>query len=476
MEFLHSIPAALKSGFVAVHLLGLVLGLGAATMLDLIISRFLLINRITSDYWRVIHLLSKVVSIGLILLWASGCAFLVHYLILDPGKLQNPKIWAKIAIVAILTLNGVFIHAIVLPLVRARIGRFVFDGLTSTQRTVLLASGAISGVSWWIPLILGAFPQLNFAVPATTILLVYGILLTLAIGFTQVVARFAVPPSATVTLPRAEYDALITRLAQLTSESLAKLANPRSKQMRERAVYRLGRFLSGLESISRARSSFRSRVGAVIAMPTLALALLIFVGPPAPIAFKHHEGLNELGGSNSEQLEYSPMAVHDFRAELPLQTSPQTEGAQSQTGYLQVSQLDPSSSEASKQAPAEGEEDTATIGERLSRSRPRAAYAGIWGPHISACSAQESSVRQLPAVINEDGVWAGETFCAFTKKEQSGNVWTISAKCSNGHRRWTTNVRLTVTRDRLTWTSKRGSQKYERCDRTVEFADVSGDR
>ena len=111
----------------------------------------------------------------------------------DPAKITNPKVWAKMAIVGMLTLNGVFIHRAVLPLIRRGIGRTLFNGMSTAQRGVLLASGVVSGTSWYVPLLLGATPQLNFVVPAWAILAAYSALLAGGISITLGVARIALP-------------------------------------------------------------------------------------------------------------------------------------------------------------------------------------------------------------------------------------------------------------------------------------------
>jgi hypothetical protein len=209
------IPALVKSALLALHLLGLVLGLGAATMLDLIMVRFVGSRTVTHEYWSVISLLSKAVTGGLVLLWISGIGFLTHYAFFNSTLLTNPKIWAKITIVGVLSLNGVFIHRVVLPLVRQQVGGPLFEGLTNFQRSCLLASGAISGMSWWIPLGLGAFPQLNFTVGAETILVIYALLLSLAIVLASFIVRHVLPQLTTITLPRAEYNDLVDRLSAL---------------------------------------------------------------------------------------------------------------------------------------------------------------------------------------------------------------------------------------------------------------------
>jgi hypothetical protein len=95
---------------------------------------------------------------------------------------------------------------------------------------------------------------------------------------------------------------------------------------------------------------------------------------------------------------------------------------------------------------------------------------GVWAPDGGTCSARNFRAGVLAAVINADGAWAGETFCAFKNKKQTETGWRVVAKCSNPRERWTTNVRLTVHDNRLTWTSKRGIQIYTRCAPDVLMA------
>jgi hypothetical protein len=100
----------------------------------------------------------------------------------------------------------------------------------------------------------------------------------------------------------------------------------------------------------------------------------------------------------------------------------------------------------------------------------RDAIVGIWAPDAATCSARDFQDGVLPAVINIDGAWAGETSCVFQDKKQTETGWRVVAKCSNPRERWTANVRLTVNGNRLTWTSRRGSQTYTRCPSDVLMA------
>jgi hypothetical protein len=102
----------------------------------------------------------------------------------------------------------------------------------------------------------------------------------------------------------------------------------------------------------------------------------------------------------------------------------------------------------------------------------KATIVGVWAPNAGTCSARDFRERVLPAVINTDGAWAGETFCIFKNKNQTERGWRVVAECSNPRERWTANVQLTVNGDRLTWTSKRGTQTYTRCATDVLIAEA----
>jgi hypothetical protein len=102
----------------------------------------------------------------------------------------------------------------------------------------------------------------------------------------------------------------------------------------------------------------------------------------------------------------------------------------------------------------------------------RAAIVGIWAPDAGTCSARDFREGMLPAVINADGAWAGDTFCIFADKKETETGWSVLAKCSNPREHWTAKVRLTVHNNRLTWTSRRGTQIYTRCAPDVRMADV----
>ena len=184
---------AFKTGLRVVHFVGLALGLGGATLLELIVLRFLVLNAVLEEHCRIIAFSSRIVAVGLALLWLSGVGFLLHYGLFDPAKLGNPKLLAKFAIVAVLTLNGAFVHRFVLPFTYGSIGRPLFRGIGRARRSLLLTTGVISAVSWYGALLLGSIPQLNFTVPTWAILAAYGVALA---GGAAVAHAVALAPRA----------------------------------------------------------------------------------------------------------------------------------------------------------------------------------------------------------------------------------------------------------------------------------------
>lgn len=169
-----------KTGLIIGHLIGLMLGFGVAVFLDLYLLRYLFHRTITPEVVQTARFGSKIVNFGLILLWATGLGFLWHYQLVSPEKLGNPKIWAKLSIVVLLTLNGIAIHLIILPKLKTKIGSSLLSNESKAIRYGLLFSGAVSGVSWTMAMGLGAIKEINNIVNASTLLAIYVALLTVA--------------------------------------------------------------------------------------------------------------------------------------------------------------------------------------------------------------------------------------------------------------------------------------------------------
>ena len=120
-----------------------------------------------------VALLASIVTVGLVLLWLSGFGLVYEISIVKPAFLTNEKFWAKLAIVIVLTLNGFHIHRRILPLLRRQCGRTLVQGLPASTTTALAISGAISGVSWFFPILLGTAKEWSYVVPISNVLALY---------------------------------------------------------------------------------------------------------------------------------------------------------------------------------------------------------------------------------------------------------------------------------------------------------------
>ena len=165
----------LRTLLVAVHLVGLCFGLGGSTLLYFWIFRWMRWGALPAEIVRTFDFVAKSVAVGLGLLWLSGVGFLLTYADWDPGKLANPKIWAKLVIVTALSLNGILVHRRVSPFVRAGAGAPLLARETRGRRRLFVASGALSGTSWYAAFALGLLHEFNGGVPATTILVAWAL-------------------------------------------------------------------------------------------------------------------------------------------------------------------------------------------------------------------------------------------------------------------------------------------------------------
>ena len=95
----------------------------------------------------------------------------------------------------------------------------------------------------------------------------------------------------------------------------------------------------------------------------------------------------------------------------------------------------------------------------------KADFVGLWGPTQAACQAPSRRHGYIQAKISLGGAKAGRTVCNFRDSRRTGNAWVMAADCSDRGRRWSSQVRLTVEGDRLTWASSKGASAYIRCGR-----------
>lgn len=172
----------IKTFLLMFHLIAISVGFGSATLLDIwVAKKYLLDKAIGKDDFAIVSYASRVVALGLGLTWVSGGLYLYH-LQSDGGLiLQNPKFLFKIWMVCMLTLNGMFIHAVIIPHMKRRIGAQLFDRTPPTKRALFLTSGAISLASWYCLILLGVAREMNHKVPFENIVHFYFALVAAAL-------------------------------------------------------------------------------------------------------------------------------------------------------------------------------------------------------------------------------------------------------------------------------------------------------
>lgn len=164
--------------FVAGHLIGLAFGFGGALTLDIIALRYFYLERITNEKLVLFHFIARLVTLGLAILWITGLAFLWIYWWSQPELLANPKVWAKVVIVIVLTVNGYFLHHKVFPILVRNLGHHMFHRVTVDEKAMMFTFCSISIISWGFPLVLGVAGSLNFTTGMENILAFYFLMLS----------------------------------------------------------------------------------------------------------------------------------------------------------------------------------------------------------------------------------------------------------------------------------------------------------
>ena len=141
------------------HIIGTVLGVGAATFVEILIINALYEGKTDPDKTLILQVSYNVLRIGLFLLVLSGMGFLLYARIEDfPSPMHSPQFWVKLGIIGVL----------------------VIGAMLQQLRLIPRAWGsAIAIASWYGALILGVLHSAEF--PVTETIFVY--LLSIVILF-----------------------------------------------------------------------------------------------------------------------------------------------------------------------------------------------------------------------------------------------------------------------------------------------------
>lgn len=157
------------------HIIGTAIGLGGATIADILFFRSIRDKKISHDEYLTLKLLSKIIMTGFIFLIISGLGFLV-LLYVNYGSLAGmpDRMLAKLCIVAVIFLNSQVLARKVLPLLHQSIGKNI-QPILEQHSLVILTSGTVSIISWYSTIILAMWREIPFTF--TEIMGIYGGLL-----------------------------------------------------------------------------------------------------------------------------------------------------------------------------------------------------------------------------------------------------------------------------------------------------------
>ncbi len=127
---------------VIMHVVGTVLGAGAATFAHVFHERFSADGVVSDDERKTLVVTYSILRIGLSLLVISGFAFLLDFRLHERvGIFTSPSFWAKMTVVGVLLSNAILLQARLIP----------------------LAVGAtVSLTSWYTALVLGVIGKTTF--------------------------------------------------------------------------------------------------------------------------------------------------------------------------------------------------------------------------------------------------------------------------------------------------------------------------
>ena len=174
----------IKTPATVVHVVSVVVGMGAALVSDVFFSFFSADKKLNKTEINVLSLLSKIVSYALVVIVISGVAIFFSDL---EKYMHSAKFMAKMTILLILVLNGFVLNNYVWPHLLQK--NFFTVKKQLPVRRVAFAAGAVSVVSWLSVCALGVLDTLVFSyvyiVSVYAIVVLIGIIVALFVEKTE---------------------------------------------------------------------------------------------------------------------------------------------------------------------------------------------------------------------------------------------------------------------------------------------------
>ncbi len=163
-----------------VHVLGVVIGMGAALISDFLFSFYAHNKKLSHFETRTLRVLSNTVIFGLCIIIVSG----VGIFLLDIDKYMNStKFLAKMTILLVLIINGFILHSYISKSMIKK--GFLSLHKYTNIRKLAFACGATSIVSWCSLMSLGVIDSITFSY--TTLITIYISILVFSILISLIV-------------------------------------------------------------------------------------------------------------------------------------------------------------------------------------------------------------------------------------------------------------------------------------------------
>ena len=165
------------------HIIGVAIGVGGATVSDVLFFRALKDKRISQDELDLLHTLGLMLWVGLGILFASGVGFVLTQFITTGTSSYLGATWflAKMSIIAILFLNALVMHWYIFPFMQSNIGKKLHYATMKPHLALFATTGVVSITSWYSALTLGVTRGLDFSygliINLYLVILVFGVLI-----------------------------------------------------------------------------------------------------------------------------------------------------------------------------------------------------------------------------------------------------------------------------------------------------------
>ncbi|AYC32823.1 hypothetical protein D3880_10735 [Pseudomonas cavernae] len=197
----------LRLAIVYAHLIACCVAIGMVIVSDsAMIKRLITGDTSQQDPHHLVQL-KNTVLIALAALWITGLMIIgLDASIKGEEYFLNPKLQAKILIVALLTINGFLLHHVVMPAM-TKAGCIL--KLEANARTLAVFAGTVSGVSWLYAAMLGVGRPLAWKYSLQELLIAYPLLIAAGFAMMLLLIDWKTSRSKTKPAPRMAYAGIL---------------------------------------------------------------------------------------------------------------------------------------------------------------------------------------------------------------------------------------------------------------------------